>query len=148
MHDSVIVLKERRKIMKHVSINTNDSRDSKLEELGIKTISVIDAGMYSNRHVVYTYDNKLWLGSGYESFSPGSTNQYHYDTQSNCLLLGDTAGYTDEELSQVNPRMVSDLTSAARELLSGRWLFPETLQNLKNNRTTHYQNYCKESYKN
>ena len=55
--------------MKHVGINTNDSRDLKLEELGIKTISVIDAGMYGNRHVVYTYDNKLWVGSGYESFS-------------------------------------------------------------------------------
>lgn len=134
--------------MKHVSINTNDSRDSKLEELGIKTISVIDAGMYSNRHVVYTYDNKLWLGSGYESYSPGSTNQYHYDTQSNCLLLGDTTGYTDEELSEVNHRMVTDLPSATRELLSGRWLFPETLQNLKNNRTTHYQNHRKESYNN
>ena len=134
--------------MKHVSINTNDSRDSNLEELGIKTITVKDAGMYGNRQVVYTYDNKLWIGSGYESFSPGSTNQYHYDTQSNCLLLGDVTGYTDEELTQVNPLMVTDLTSAARELLTGGWLFPETLQNLTNNRTTHYQKYSKESYKN
>ena len=73
--------------MKHVSINTNDSRDSKLEELGIKTITVKDAGMYGNRHVVYTYDNKLWIGSGYESFSPGSTNQYHYDNLIVCFSV-------------------------------------------------------------
>jgi len=132
--------------MIHVSINTNDSRDSKLEELGIKTISVIDAGMYGNRHVVYIYDNKLWIGSGYESFSPGSTNQYHYDTQSNCLLLGDITGYTDEELSEVNPRMVTSLPSATRQLLSGRWLFPTETENLKETRATHHKEYRKELY--
>ena len=132
--------------MKHVSINTNDSRDSKLEELGIKTISVIDAGMYSNRHVVYAYDNKLWIGSGYESYSPGSTNQYHYDTQSNCLLLGDTTGYTDEELSEVNHRMVTDLPSATRELLTGNWLFPDTAEELKSYRTEFYLKNKKETY--
>jgi len=132
--------------MKHVSINTNDSRDSKLEELGIKTISVIDAGMYSNRHVVYTYDNKLWLGSGYESYSPGSTNQYHYDTQSNCLLLGDVAGYTEEELSEINVNNVTSLPSATRELLTGNWLFPDTAEELKSYRTEFYLKNKKETY--
>ena len=132
--------------MKHVSINTNDSRDSKLEELGIKTISVIDAGMYSNRHVVYTYDNKLWLGSGYESYSPGSTNQYHYDTQSNCLLLGDVTGYTEEELSEINVNNVTSLPSATRELLTGNWLFPDTAEELKSYRTEFYLKNKKETY--
>ena len=132
--------------MKHVSINTNDSRDSKLEELGIKTITVKDAGMYGNWHVVYTYDNKLWIGSGYESFSPGSTNQYHYDTQSNCLLLGDVTGYTDEELTQVNPLMVTSLPCATRELLTGGWLFPATAEELKSYRTEFYIKNKKETY--
>lgn len=132
--------------MKHVSINTKDSRDSNLEELGIKTITVKDAGMYGNRHVVYTYDNKLWIGSGYESFTPGSTNQYHYDTQSNCLLLGDVTGYTDEELTQVNPLMVTSLPLATRELLTGGWLFPATAEELKSYRTEFYIKNKKETY--
>ena len=132
--------------MKHVSINTKDSRDSNLEELGIKTITVKDAGMYGNRHVVYTYDNKLWLGSGYESFSPGSTNQYHYDTQSNCLLLGDVTGYTDEELSEINVNNVTSLPRATRELLTGSWLFPATAEELKSYRTEFYIKNKKETY--
>ena len=132
--------------MKHVSINTKDSRDSNLEQLGIKTITVRDAGMYGNRHVVYTYDNKLWLGSGYESFSPGSTNQYHYDTQSNCLLLGDVTGYTDEELSEINVNNVASLPRATRELLTGGWLFPATAEELKSYRTEFYIKNKKETY--
>jgi len=132
--------------MKHVSINTKDPRDSNLEELGIKTITVKDAGMYGNRNVVYTYDNKLWLGSGYESFTPGSTNQYHYDTQSNCLLLGDVTGYTDEELSEINVNNVTSLPRATRELLTGGWLFPATAEELKSYRTEFYVKNKKETY--
>ena len=132
--------------MKHVSINTKDPRDSNLEELGIKTITVKDAGMYGNRNVVYTYDNKLWLGSGYESFTPGSTNQYHYDTQSNCLLLGDVTGYTDEELSEINVNNVTSLPRATRELLTGGWLFPATAEELKSYRTEFYIKNKKETY--
>ena len=132
--------------MKHVSIKTNSTYDSRLEELGIKTIGAIDAGMYGNRHVVYTYDNKLWLGSGYESFTPGSKNQYHYDTQSNYLLLGDVTGYTDEELSEINVNNVPSLPRATRELLTGGWLFPATAEELKSYRTEFYVKNKKETY--
>ena len=132
--------------MKHVSIKTNSTYDSRLEELGIKTIGAVDAGMYGNRHVLYTYDNKLWLGSGYESFSPGSKNQYNYDTRSNYLVLGDVTGYTDDELYDVNFRMVTELPRATRELLTGGWLFPATAEELKDYRIEFYQENKKEVY--
>tara|TARA_R100001443_G_scaffold24308_4_gene36643 strand:- start:13105 stop:13509 length:405 start_codon:yes stop_codon:yes gene_type:complete len=132
--------------MKHVSIKTNSIYDSRLEELGIKTVAAVDAGMYGNRHVLYIYDNKLWIGSGYESFTPGSKNQYHYNTQSNYLLLGDVTGYTDKELYDVNFRMVTSLPMATRELLTGGWLFPATAEELKDYRIEFYRENKKEVY--
>ncbi len=113
------------KNFKHISFTGKMDYDGLLEKAGVEHIGSHDRGMYGNRYIMYTYANKLWLGSGYLSFSVGSSCYSNYCTKSSLLLSDDISGMTEEDLKNFNYREVTSLPSEEKEALNGYILFPE-----------------------
>ena len=78
----------------------NDNKENYIK------ISVFDAGYYGNRYHTYVFENKLFMGKGYESLDGYSNFNFYPETDE--VLIDDVSKMEIAQLKGIKERVNND----------------------------------------